>query len=101
MTGVWVVVLVVGVVTMAFKAAGPVFVGDRELPPRVREVVELLAPVMLTALVVGQTFGADQAVTVDERVPGVAAGALAALRGVPIVVAMIIGAVVTAALRQL
>ena len=100
MTGVWMAVLVIGVVTMLFKSAGPVFVGKRELPPRLRSVVELLAPVMLTALVVTQTFGGDQSITVDERVPGVAAGAFAAWRGVPIVLAMIIGAVVTAALRQ-
>lgn len=101
MTGVWMAVLVIGVVTMLFKSAGPVFVGKRELPPRLRSVVELLAPVMLTALVVTQTFGGDQSITVDERVPGVAAGAFAAWRGVPIVLAMVIGAVVTATFRQL
>ena len=30
----WIVVIVVGVVTMLFKAAGPVFLGQRQLPPR-------------------------------------------------------------------
>ena len=103
MNDVWIVVVVVGVVTMLFKAAGPVFVGRRELPPRLRAVVELLAPVMLTALVVTQTFGGDDTVTVDARVPGVAAGTLAIVvwRRLPIVAAMAIGALVTAAFRQL
>ena len=31
----WLVIAVVGVVTMAFKASGPVLLGRRELPPRV------------------------------------------------------------------
>jgi branched-subunit amino acid transport protein len=101
MTDVWIVVLVVGAGTMFFKAAGPVFIGKRELPPRVRSVVDLLAPVMLTALVVTQTFGGDEAITVDARVPGVAAGAIAVWRGLPLVPAMVVGAVVTAFVRQL
>lgn len=101
MSDVWLTVIVVGLATMLFKAAGPVFVGRRPLPPRLRAVVDLLAPVMLTALVVTQTFGSGQSVSVDARVPGVAVGALAAWRGVPLILAVVIGAVVTAALRAL
>jgi branched-subunit amino acid transport protein len=100
MSDVWILVLVVGATTMLFKAAGPVFLGRRQLPARVRSVVDLLAPVMLTALVVTQTFGGDQALAVDARVPGVVAGAVAVWRGAPIVPAMVLGAVVTAVLRQ-
>jgi branched-subunit amino acid transport protein len=92
-------VIVVAAATMLFKAAGPVFLGRRSLPRRVRGIVELLAPVMLTALVVTQTFGGDEAVTVDARVPGVLAGAIAVWRRVPLVPAMVIAAVVTALVR--
>jgi len=99
MSDVWIVVVVVGVATVLFKAAGPVFLGRRSLPARVQAVVELLAPVMLTALVVTQTFGSDGSITVDARLPGVAAGALAVWRGLPIVAAMVIAAVVTALVR--
>jgi branched-subunit amino acid transport protein len=84
---------------MLFKAAGPVFLGRRQLPARVDAVVALIAPVMLTALVVTQTFGGDEEVTVDARVPGVAAAALAIWRGAPIIVAMVIAASVTALIR--
>lgn len=98
-TAVWIVVGVVGVVTFVFKAAGPVFLGRRALPERVDAVVALIAPVMLTALVVTQTFGGDEEITVDARVPGVAAAALALWRGLPIVAAMAIAAFVTALLR--
>jgi branched-subunit amino acid transport protein len=95
----WIVVAVVGVATVLFKAAGPVLLGRRPLPPRGQSVVDLLAPVMLTALVVTQTFGGDGEVTVDARLPGVAAAAVAILRRVPIIVAMLIAGVVTGLVR--
>ena len=99
MRDVWVVVGVVGAATVLFKAAGPVFLGRRALPPRVKSIVDLLAPVMLTALVVTQTVGGAGELTLDARVPGVAAAAIAVWRRVPIVAAMAIAAGVTALVR--
>lgn len=99
MSDAWIVVIVVAAFTVLFKAAGPVFLGRRQLPVRVDAVVALIAPVMLTALVVTQTFGGDEEVAVDARVPGVAAAALAIWRGAPIIVAMLIAASVTALIR--
>ncbi|HSF61251.1 MAG TPA: AzlD domain-containing protein [Gaiellaceae bacterium] len=99
MTEFWIVVGAVGAATVLFKAAGPVLLGRRPLPPRGQSVVDLLAPVMLTALVVTQTFGGDGEVTVDARLPGVAAAALAIWRRVPIIVAMLIAGVVTGLVR--
>jgi branched-subunit amino acid transport protein len=95
----WVVVALVGVTTVAFKAAGPVLIGRRSLPPNVQSVVDLLAPVMLIALVVTQTFGGDEEITVDARVVGVGAAFVAILLRAHIIVAMAIAAVVTALLR--
>jgi branched-subunit amino acid transport protein len=97
MSDVWVVVVVVGAATVLFKAAGPVLLGRRPLPRRVDSVVQLLAPVMLTALVVTQTFGGDEEIEVDARVPGVAAEgiAIALWPRVPVIAAMAIAAVVT------
>ena len=99
MTDVWLVVAVVGLATVAFKAAGPVLVGRRELPPRLQACVELLAPVMLTALVVTQTFGGDEEVQIDARVVGVGAAAIAIALRAHVIVAMAIAALVTALLR--
>ncbi|MEP7224041.1 MAG: AzlD domain-containing protein [Actinomycetota bacterium] len=99
MTDVWIVVAVVGVVTVLFKAAGPVFLGRRALPPRIKSVVELLAPVMLTALVVTQTVGGDGELSLDARIPGVAVAAVAVWRRVPLVGVMAVAAVVTALVR--
>ena len=95
----WIVVAIVGVATIACKAAGPVLVGRRELPPRLQACVELLAPVMLTALVVTQTLGGDEEIEVDARVVGVGAAAIAILLRAHIIVAMAIAALVTALLR--
>ena len=95
----WAVVAIVGIATIAFKAAGPVAVGRRPLPPRVQACVELLAPVMLTALVVTQTFGGDEKVSVDARVVGVAAALVALRLRAHIIVAMVVAAAVTALVR--
>lgn len=97
----WVVVGAVGAVTVLFKAAGPVLLGRRPLPRRARAVVELLAPVMLTALVVGQTVGGEREVVLDARLPAVAAAgvAIALWRRLPIVAAMALAAAVAAGAR--
>jgi branched-subunit amino acid transport protein len=95
----WIVVAIVGVATIASKAAGPVLVGRRELAPRLQACVELLAPVMLTALVVTQTFGGDEEIEVDARVVGVGAALIAIALRAPVIVAMAVAALVTALLR--
>ena len=95
----WIVVAIVGVATIASKAAGPVLVGRRELPPRLQACVELLAPVMLTALVVTQTFGGDEEIEVDARVAGVGTALVAIALRAPVIVAMAVAALVTALLR--
>lgn len=89
----------VGIGTIAFKAAGPVVIGRRRLPPRVQSLVELLAPVMLIALVVTQTFGGDEEITVDARVAGVGAAVVAIWLRAHVIVAMAVAAAVTAFVR--
>jgi branched-subunit amino acid transport protein len=97
----WIVVAVVGLATIAFKAAGPVLIGRRPLPSRIQSLVDLLAPVMLVALVVTQTFGGDEEITVDARVAGVGAAFVAILLRAHVIVAMAIAAIVTAGLRAI
>jgi len=97
----WIVVLVVGAVTVLFKAAGPVFLGRRELPRRVLDLVDVLAPAMLAALVVTQAVGGDEAIVVDERLAGVAVAAAALVLRAPLVVVMAVAAVTAALLRLL
>jgi branched-subunit amino acid transport protein len=99
MTTTWIVVALVGIATIAFKAAGPVLIGRRELPPRLHDLVDLLAPVMLIALVVTQTFGGDEELTGDARVVGVGAAVVAIALRAHVIVAMAVAAAVTAGVR--
>ncbi|HSJ50787.1 MAG TPA: AzlD domain-containing protein [Actinomycetota bacterium] len=99
MSAAWLVVALVGAGTVAIKAAGPVLLGGRPLPPRLAGVVELLAPAVLSALVVVQTFGAGQTLTVDERLVGVAAAAVALWRKAPLLLVVVVAAGTTALVR--
>ena len=97
----WLVIAIVGALTMAFKASGPVLLGRRALPPRVSAVVEVLAPAMLAALVVTQTVGGDRALVLDERLVGVAAGGVAVWLRAPLPAVMGVAAAAAALVRLL
>jgi branched-subunit amino acid transport protein len=98
---VWLVVLVVGASTVALKATGPVLLGGRQLPERVADVVSLLAPVLLAALVVTQTVGGDNELVLDARLAGVGAGAVAIAARAPLPAVVVIAAAATALARLL
>ena len=101
MSATWIVVLAVGATTALFKAAGPVFLGRRTLPPRVLALVEVLAPAMLAALVVTQAVGGDEELVLDERVAGVAVAGVAILLRAPLLAVMVAAATAAALLRLL
>ena len=97
---VWLLVAVVGLVTIAIKAAGPLLVGGG-LPVGLQRLSDLLAPALLAALVATQTFGADERLVVDERAAGLGGAAVAVALRAPILVVVVSAAVVTASLRAL
>ena len=99
MSTVWLVVLVVGAATVAFKATGPVLLGGRTLPPAIAEVVALLAPVLLAALVVTQAVGGDDELVFDARLVGVGAGAAAIAVRAPLPAVVVVAAAATALAR--
>lgn len=101
MSTVWLVVLVVGLATVAFKATGPVLLGGRSLPPAIAEVVALLAPVLLAALVVTQTVGGDNELVLDARLAGVGAGTVAIAARAPLPAVVVAAAAATALARLL
>jgi branched-subunit amino acid transport protein len=88
-------------VTIAIKAAGPVALGGRELPGWFTGVVVLLAPALLTALVVTQALAHGHHLHLGAQTAGVAAGGLVAWRSGSIVACVVVAIVVTAALRAL
>ena len=99
MSDAWIVVLVVGAVTVLLKAAGPVFLGRRALPPRALALVDVLAPAMLAALVVTQAVGGDERLVFDERLAGIGAAAVAIALRAPLVVVIAVAALVAGLLR--
>ena len=96
---VWVVVAVVGVATIAFKASGPLLLGRRPLPAHVAGVVALLAPVLLAALVVTQTVGGNHRLVFDARLAGVGVGAAAIAARAPLPAVVVAAAAATALIR--
>ena len=101
MTDVWVTIGLLTIGTVVIKAAGPVILGGRDLPPRLSGVVARLAPALLAALVVVETFGRDKSLGIDESAAGLLAAAAALAARLPMVVVVIIAAAVTAGLRLL
>ncbi|MDX6591533.1 MAG: hypothetical protein QOJ13_729 [Gaiellales bacterium] len=99
MSDAWLVVLAVGIGTIAIKASGPVLLGGRPMPDPVQGVVALLAPALLAALVATNTFGAGQRLVLDARLIGVAVAALALMLRAPILVVVILAAASAAVAR--
>ncbi len=99
MTTLWVTIIAVTLANAIIKAAGPVLVGGRDLPPSVVAVIALLAPALLAALVVTETFSEDQDLVFDERAIGVAVAGLALTLRAPVLIAVALAAVATALAR--
>jgi branched-subunit amino acid transport protein len=99
MSAIWAVVAAIGIGTMAIKAAGPVLLGGRPLPTRVRSVVALLAPALLAALVATATLGEGQSLVVDARVVGMGAAVVALALRAPTLVVVVVAAAAAAAAR--
>ncbi|MCA1849402.1 MAG: AzlD domain-containing protein [Actinobacteria bacterium] len=99
MTTLWITIVAVALASAVIKAAGPVLVGGRELPPQAVAVVALLAPALLSALVITETFGEDRHLVLDERAVGVTVAAVALALRAPVLLAVALAAVTTALVR--
>ena len=99
MSATWTAVAIVGAATVGIKSAGTLLIGGRELPPRIGGMIELLAPVMLAALVVSNTFGADHKLVLDPRAAGLAAAAIPIALRAPLLVTVIVAAATAAIVR--
>jgi branched-subunit amino acid transport protein len=95
----WALIGLCALVTFVIKAAGPIALGHRELPPWFTRVIALMAPALLAALVVTATLADGQHLGAGADTAGVGVAGIALWRGVNVVVGVAIAAVVTAALR--
>jgi branched-subunit amino acid transport protein len=100
MTAVWITLAALTVGTIAAKAAGTLVLGSRDLSPSALSVTALVAPAILAALVVYETFGAQGGgITIDARAAGLGAAILALLARAPMLVVILLAAAVTATVR--
>jgi branched-subunit amino acid transport protein len=97
----WTVLLALCAVSYALKALGPVLAGGRELGPRTRRTLDLVAVPLLAALVLVGTAGDGHRLVIDARLPGlVVAAALVATRA-PFLVVVLAAAATAALIRAL
>ena len=100
MSDAWIVIAGLAVSSAAIRASGPVLMGGRRLPPRLAGVVDLLAPALLSALIVVETVGVDAELEVSASLAGVAAaGVVLVRRPSALLPAIVVAAGLTAALR--
>ena len=97
----WLLVAIVGLGTVALKGVGPLVLGGRGVPDRLTGVVSLLAPTLLAALIVTNTFATGTALVIDARVAGMAAAVVAIVLRAPILVVIVVAAGAAAVTRAL
>lgn len=85
--------------TYALKAAAPMLLGGRTLPPAVVRLSDLLPGALLAALVVVSAAAEEGAVVLDARLVGLGAAGLALARRAPFVVVVVVAVAATAAVR--
>ena len=101
MTEVWITIGVLIVTTALIRAAGPVVLGGRDMPDPVQNVIALVAPALLAALVVVETLSAPEggSLEIDARLAGVGAAAVALSMRMSALPVVALAAIVTALVR--
>jgi len=102
MSAAWITVAGLAVATAAIKAFGPVVFGGRELPAVLARVIPLLAPALLAALLITETFGGPgRSLVFDARAGGLVVAGIALWRRAPLYVVVLAAAAATALLRAI
>ncbi|MEM7095362.1 MAG: AzlD domain-containing protein [Actinomycetota bacterium] len=93
------VVLALAIGVYAQRALGALFLRTENLPDAARRVLDKLPLAIIAAVVALTTVTAGGDLTIDARLAGVAAAGLCAWRKLPMLVAVVAAAVVTALVR--
>jgi branched chain amino acid efflux pump len=101
MSDAWITIIGLVIATVTLKAAGPVLVGGRTLPPAALGVIGLLAPALLAALIVTDTFAQDQELMIDARAAGLGCAGVAVALRAPLLVTVLVAAAGAAAVRAI
>ena len=97
----WTLIILLAVGAYAFKVTGLIILGGRSLPPVFERCLGLIPAAIITALVMKDTFTVGQDLTLDARALGIAVAVIAAWKRTPLIVVIVLGAAVTALVRQL
>lgn len=97
----WTLIILLTLGAYGFKVTGLVFLGGRSLPPMFERCLALIPAAVVTALVMKDTFTQGQELVLDARALGIAVAVIAAWRKAPLIVVIVLGAAVTALVRQL
>jgi len=100
-TQVWVLILGLAAMTVAIKAVGPVLLGGRALPPWFAGVTMLMAPALLSALVVTSVLASGRSWSVGAHTVGVGVAAVMLWQRCSLVLCVVVAVVVTAGLRAI
>ena len=101
MTTVWLTIALLAVGTVLSKAAAAIVLGFHRPGERMLAVTALVAPALLTALVLYETFGAHdgEGFALDARAAGLGVAVVALLAGAPMGAVILLAAAATAAVR--
>ena len=97
----WTLIILLTLGAYWFKVTGLVFLGGRSLPPMFERCLALIPAAVVTALVMKDTFTNGQELVLDARALGIAVAGIAAWRKAPLIVVIVLGAAVTALVRQI
>jgi hypothetical protein len=97
---IWIVVAALCLGTVGLKAIGPATLGARRPPERALAVIALVAPAILTSLVLYETLSdSHSGLTIDARLAGLGAAGAAALVRLPMLAIVVLAAGATALAR--
>ena len=97
----WTLIVLLAAGAYSFKVLGLVIIGDRPLPAVLERCLNLIPAALIAALIVKDTFSVGQHLQIDARAAGVGAAVVAAWRRAPLILVIVIGAAVTAAVRAI
>jgi branched-subunit amino acid transport protein len=97
----WTLIILLTIGAYAFKVTGLVILGGRTRPPIFERCLALIPAAVVTALVMKDTFTQGQELVLDARALGIAVAVIAAWRKAPLIVVIVLGAAVTALVRQI
>ena len=101
MDPIWGFVIAGSLVVFALKVAGYLVPQRLVEGPALSRVAALVTVALLASLVVSQTFGDDGGLTLDARLPAVAAAGVLLWLRAPFIVVIVAAAVIAALLRLL